>query len=166
MLLQAGTPAFQIAENAEVILDERLRQLHGLWLKARLDGRLPPRSFIDPIALRFVIGSLLVFEVVEPGPRYRYRLVGTDVVDHLGMELTGIWLDEHPDRDRLGDIMQVLTLARQSGQPVSFRYKLKLFDEIWPCESLVLPISNHADEMPEILAGQIFPSAMPRWRRS
>jgi len=166
MLSQAGKPAFQIVEDTGIILDDRLRQLHSLWLAAHFDGRPPPRAFIDPIALRFVIGSLLLFEVAEPGPRYRYRLVGTDVVDHLGMELTGLWLEDHPDHDRLGDIIQVLTLAWQTGQAVSFHYKLKLFDEKWRCESLVLPILDTPGEMPVILAAQIFPSTMPRWRRS
>lgn len=58
----------------------------------------PGKDFLDPLRLRFLLGSLSLLEIQRQPLRFRYRLVGTDIVQRPGMELTGKWLDDHPER--------------------------------------------------------------------
>jgi hypothetical protein len=56
--------------------------------------RLPARADIDPLDLRRMLPALLLVDVVGPESRLRYRLVGTGIVERLGVDLTGQYLDE------------------------------------------------------------------------
>jgi hypothetical protein len=167
-MLTVGPTKIEVMAETAVLGDARLHRLHGLWHAARVANgdALPDHGFVDPLQLRFIIGSLLLFDV-QPDPlRFRYRLVGTDVVDHLGIELTGMWLDQHPDVQRIDRITATLELAWCQQSAVHFTYALMSFKRRWPCESLVLPLAGLPDEMPLLLVGQVFPKDMPRFRRS
>ena len=167
-MLTVGATNIEAMAEAVVLRDARLRRLHDLWCAARAanDDVLPGHGFVDPLQLRFIIGSLLLFEVQADPLRFRYRLVGTDVVDHLGIELTGLWLDQHPDVQRVDRIAATLELAWSRQIAVHFTYALMSFKRHWPCESLVLPLAGLPGEPPLLLVGQVFPKDMPRFRRS
>ena len=166
-MLTVGPTKIEIMVDGAELADQRLHRLYGLWCAARTanSNTLPDHAFIDPLHLRFIIGSLLLFEVQPEPLRFRYRLVGTDVVDHLGLELTGLWLDEHPDVDRIDRIAATLELAWNRQCAVHFTYALMSFKRRWPCESLVLPLAALPGQAPLLLVGQIFPKDMPRFRR-
>lgn len=167
-MLTVGPTKIEVVADDAALSDLRLRQLHGLWRDARAaNGGTPPdHAFVDPLNLRFIIGALLLFEVHPDPLRFRYRLVGTDIVDHLGVELTGLWLHQHPDVQRIDRIATTLELAWNRQCAVHFTFGLMAFQRRWPCEALVLPLSNGPGEAPLLLVGQIFPRDMPRFRRS
>lgn len=167
-MLTVGPTNIEVVADEAALSDVRLRRLHSLWQDARSanGGRLPDHAFVDPLALRFIIGALLLFEVHTGPLRFRYRLVGTDIVDHLGIELTGLWLHEHPDVQRADRIATTLELAWNRQCAVHFTFTLMSFKRRWPCEALVLPLSHGPGEAPLLLVGQIFPKDMPRFRRS
>lgn len=167
-MLTVGPTKIEVVTDDAALSDARLRQLHGLWREARAaNGGTPPdHAFVDPLTLRFIIGALLLFEVHPDPLRFRYRLVGTDIVDHLGVELTGLWLHQHPDVHRIDGIATTLELAWNRQCAVHFTFSVMSFQRRWPCEALVLPLSSAPGEAPLLLVGQIFPKDMPRFRRS
>jgi hypothetical protein len=79
--------------GAASILDARIRALYRYWLGKRHGRRAPARADIDPIELRSLLPHIYLFDVVEPGPRLRYRLVGTAIAEMAG-EVTGRFVDE------------------------------------------------------------------------
>ncbi|WP_374298715.1 PAS domain-containing protein [Ferrovibrio sp.] len=165
-MLTVGSTKIETVDAPVVLGDERLRRLYGLWREAHAHGlRAPGRAFVDPLRLRFMIGMIVLMDVQPEPLRFRYRLVGTEVVDHLGVELTGSWLDQHPDAGRIDQIAAALSLAWRGQRAVRFTYKLSSFKQAWACETLILPLSHGDGEMPLLLAGQIFPKDMPRFRR-
>ncbi len=147
---------------AEQLGDERLRQLYALWL-AR--GPAPDPSFIDPVALRFILGSIIVFAVVGGGERtslrFRYRLCGTQVVDRMGMDLTGRHVDEHPVPESRILIGRLLESVVRERAPYLVRADRRKYSRIWRTESAVLPLFDPAGEITTILAGQIVPPDVP-----
>lgn len=167
-MLTVGSSTIEVVAEEAALADLRLHRLHGLWRDARAaNGNLvPDHGFVDPLNLRFIIGCLLLFEVHADPLRFRYRLVGTDIVDHLGVELTGLWLHEHPDVERIDGIATTLELAWTRQAAVHFSFALKSFKRWWACEALVLPLAAGPGETPLLLVGQIFPKDMPRFRRS
>lgn len=166
-MLTVGTTKIETVEAPDALADERLRRLYGLWREAHDHDLKPPtHAVVDPMDLRFIIGNILLMEVQAEPLRFRYRLVGTEIVDHLGVELTGLWLDQHPDAGRIDEIATAFTLAWRNRCAVHVSFKLSSFKQVWPCEALVLPLSPMPGEMPLLLVGQIFPKDMPRFRRA
>jgi hypothetical protein len=92
------TPRFTFPAEAR---DPRFRAFFDYWLsKAPDDGRrLPGRQHIDPIEMRRFLPYILLFDVVHEGGRYRfrYRLVGTHVVDLHGHSRVGDYVDDYAD---------------------------------------------------------------------
>lgn len=167
-MLTAGATTIEVMADGAILADPRLNRLYGLWCEACAanSGKPPGHAFVDPLHLRFIIGSLLLFEVHPDPLRFRYRLVGTDIVDHLGVELTGLWLHQHPDVHRIDGIATTLELAWSRQAAVRVAFSLMSFKRRWSCEALVLPLASAVGELPLLLVGQIFPQDMPRFRRN
>jgi len=85
----------KMAQTLPADTDERL--LIGLeYWRARhhADGRIPGRGDIDPIDMRRILAGVCLYDVQADLLRFRYRLVGTEVVERLERDYTGHWLDE------------------------------------------------------------------------
>jgi hypothetical protein len=69
-------------------MPERLwRQLHRYWLSKHVDGRVPSRSDIDPIVeIPRLVSNLILLDARN---NFTYRLVGSEVVERHGMDMTG-----------------------------------------------------------------------------
>jgi hypothetical protein len=72
----------------------RVRQFYEYWLAVAPPGRLPGRQHIAPEDLVPLLPRLWILDVFRDPLRFRYRLLGTDLVRSVGREMTGEWLDE------------------------------------------------------------------------
>ena len=71
------------------------RRLLRYWLGKRGRARqLPGRPDVDPAELKPVLPFLLLIDVEGPPLRFRFRLVGTELVRVYGREYTGLYLDD------------------------------------------------------------------------
>jgi hypothetical protein len=81
--------------------------LLGYWRAKRRPGILPGRKDIDPVDIRpDVLPNLQLIDVVPAHPRrrFRFRLVGTRIVDLTGRESTGRFVDEIIDPARVAEM--------------------------------------------------------------
>jgi len=63
------------------------KQLHQYWLSKHVDGRAPSRSDIDPITeIPQLVRNLILLDAKNS---FTYRLVGSEVVERHGMDMTG-----------------------------------------------------------------------------
>ena len=88
---------FDIGEgDAHAIPDSRLRDLAAYWFGRRENGLTPLRQAIDPLEFPALLPNVILLDRVSSptGDRFRFRLVGTQVVEIAGRELTGRFLDE------------------------------------------------------------------------
>lgn len=73
-------------------------KVHGLfeyWHSIRPDSAsLPGRAHFEPLAIPALLPRLILLDVVGRPARFRYRLIGTRMVDALADDFTGRWLDE------------------------------------------------------------------------
>jgi hypothetical protein len=77
--------------------DTRLKRFADYLREKARHGKLPGRQDIEPVEIPDLLPYLVLYDVVpqESGcPRYRTRLVGTRVVELLGDETTGKFLDD------------------------------------------------------------------------
>ncbi|WP_341915552.1 PAS domain-containing protein [Ferrovibrio terrae] len=131
-----------------------LRQLHTYWDTKRAGRPYPGREDIDPLDLRFVIGSLLLVDI-EPSPlRFRYRLFGTDIAQRQGFDMTGKYLDQHPWPELAAMARQTYISVMESHQPALIQRRGLVGEQYVSHQSLVLPLGHAAVEM--LLIGVVF----------
>ncbi|HLI10964.1 MAG TPA: PAS domain-containing protein [Alphaproteobacteria bacterium] len=70
------------------------------WESKRAGRAMPRRDDIDPMEIPKLLPYLSLAEVGEEGRRFRYRLVGTAVVEAYGLDYTGLYVDELLSGDR------------------------------------------------------------------
>jgi hypothetical protein len=91
----ATTTAQDMASSFDisVVHSPRIRKLNTYWL-AKAKGQVPKRSDIDPVDVRELLPNLMMIDMLGDPVRFRYRLVGTRVVQYTGFDFTGLCLDE------------------------------------------------------------------------
>jgi hypothetical protein len=119
-----------------------LRRLYEDW-KVRRHCPIPRRADFDPAALSYILGSLSLIEVWRNPIRFRARVHGTRLAQHLGLEFTGKFLDEALPSKYLKLVTAHLTDVVEHARP-SFGW---LVDQAvnpptLENESLVLPLSR------------------------
>jgi hypothetical protein len=75
----------------------RIHRVYAYWKSIHPVSGLPGRQHIEPMALGDLLPGIWLVDVSQDPFRLRYRLVGTGVVEAMGRDTTGQWLDEaHP----------------------------------------------------------------------
>jgi hypothetical protein len=76
--------------------DPRLRDFFAYWRAKAPPGRLPGRQHLDPLDIPRLLRHIAMFDVVcsAGATRFRFRLMGTGVVQLMGNDYTGRWVDE------------------------------------------------------------------------
>lgn len=88
----------ELAEVNDIadIPEQQLRELFQYWTRIKGTRHMPARSDINPSEIVDLLPHITLIDV-EHGPlRYKYRLVGTEIVRSMGKDLTGSYLDEFP----------------------------------------------------------------------
>lgn len=88
----------------------------GFWRALCPPGRLPPKSAVDPIAMKRWLGHLSIVEVIDGGMDYRFRLYGSAVAAAVGFDLTGRSVSEYPG-ERRGPMRESYQLAVETRAP-------------------------------------------------
>ena len=76
---------------------EKIRQIVEYWVSIHPphpSGGLPGRQHFDPMQIPSLLPYIRLLDVVGSLPRFRVRLLGTQVREYMGEEQTGRWLDE------------------------------------------------------------------------
>ena len=83
--------------------DSGLRQLVKCWSDIRGDRAMPTRPEVNPFALRGLLRFTQMFDVIDAGRDFRYRVVGSGIFEQTGLQLTGKCVSEleEPLRSRM-----------------------------------------------------------------
>lgn len=94
-----------------------LKHLHSLWSsKVSENGTLPARSDFDPAEmLATVLPYISLFDVIrsETKLRFRIRLIGTGIVEEIGRDMTGRFLDEVQKTSQIAARAEWMVMNRQ-----------------------------------------------------
>ncbi|HYM30423.1 MAG TPA: PAS domain-containing protein [Candidatus Cybelea sp.] len=66
-----------------------IQELVDYWEKKRAGRMAPSRAEIDPAELKAHLPHIHLIDVIDGGADFRYRLVGTSIVQGLGRDNTG-----------------------------------------------------------------------------
>lgn len=163
---------YGVVDSVDKLQHPLIRRLHDDWVAAAPSaGRLPAHDFADPLQLSYLLGLLVVMDVVWPphtdgfagALRFRYRLVGTDVVARRQRDVTGEFMDQHFDPGVASTGPMVCSLAVEKRRPVYLTAMRHMFEKHYPLEYIVLPLVDAGGErIDRLVAAQIYPPETPR----
>lgn len=154
--------------NIGLVLDPELsRLLPGAedllahWNANRGASGLPDRSSFDPLSLRPYLGNLLIVDVEDGQPerRYRYRLIGTEVADMSGRDMTGRYFEDIYNPTALTEMRHCFGWVVDRKQPArvfgTFRHAHRAFLAF---EGIFLPVTTDGGDSVNQVIGYIAPS--------
>jgi hypothetical protein len=147
------------AADAKQRWNPRLRRLHDYWVSITPPERLPGRRHFDPTAIPDLLPNIWLLDVETEPFRLRYRLAGTNIVQALKREVTGMWLDDVHTKLKTETVL--LDRYRRIvlyGEP-SWRRGRPIFshDPVWPeIENLMLPLATNGTTVDTILCMTLF----------
>jgi hypothetical protein len=139
------------------IAHPKLRQLYEYWDGKRAGRAMPSRADLDPVEMRFVIGNVILVDVIEGKPLgFRIRLHGTNLSEQVRFDLTGKMLDEMP-------LAEFRELTRQSFSKVATTKQLlhahrdRILDSRRRSyETVILPLSSDGERVDRILCALFY----------
>ncbi len=137
----------------------KLQRFYLYWKKLHPPGRLPGRQHFDPLDIPDLLAALWLLDVQREPFRLRYRVVGTRIIEAIGREVTGMWLDQaHPHLvndaayfDRYRTIVETRTPNRRRGKPKAWAQ-----DEYREVENLAAPLASDGETVDMILMFSVF----------
>jgi len=120
-------------------LPPKLALLNTWWRKTReaKNGALPGRADVDPAALKNLLAHIALVDVLRDPLDWRYRLVGTQLVEVMGGARTAIE----------GSVM-LMTRLLETRAPLAFSGTLYWLEKDYVSfTALVLPLSNDGTEI-------------------
>jgi len=140
------------------IREPRLKRFYDYWQMARRGRRFPARCDIDPLDFPYMLGNVMLVDVLRDPLRFRIRLHATNVVDRAGLDLTGKLIDEMPaERRKAAEAHYRQVLAQRA--PLALCYEHHPIDErMWNCEVLVLPLSTDGTTIDMLMSAFVWNS--------
>lgn len=141
--------------------EEAIGRLFAYWNDRRGARRFPARRDLDPIEMRYALGGITLFDVERPAtaegkPRFRYRLIGSDIVARDGFDFTGRYLDDLPLPQYRTLLLARLEMLIRDPAPRLIRNK-QFYDERWyDYEAIWLPLAEDGETPDIMMACQIF----------
>ncbi|WP_179953923.1 PAS domain-containing protein [Denitrobaculum tricleocarpae] len=127
------------------------RDLLEYWDVIRGEGHLPARSDFDPLAVPHALPYVGLIDIIEPGPQFRYRLIGTKLPAYAGGRLEGRLVDEQKTPGIAAYLNCVYELPYRFRQPVFIRECADYEDGDEDCLArLILPMAQDRN-MPDML---------------
>lgn len=144
----------------------RLDGLYQYWLKRRGERRLPPRRDMLPEEMREFLGYIVLVDVTEPPHRFRFRLVGTEISNAYGRDMTGLYVDDITTAAYREMLLDHYGRAVDTAEPALHRLR---FVE-WPGKAhelvrLTLPLSDDGQTVNMLIVISSFGDELKGQRR-
>lgn len=149
-----GFPAFEF--ESEVVSEG-----YAYWISKNDSGRLPRRSDIRPAEIPRLLPDVMLLDVRrEPDWNFRYRLIGTRVVEYCHDDYTGMWLSEIAHQRPPGELWNNFRQAAEQAMPLFPRspYEGPRTD-FRRAEDIILPLAEDGVRVDTLL---IFVAFLPR----
>lgn len=130
-----------------------LMRLFDYWRTRHRGDLLPARRDIDPMDLAFILGDLVLVDVLSDPRRFRYRLVGANVARRSSQDNTGVMVHEHPDAEFRPTALRFYAGIATAVRPDGERRKMLTSEGLRKYEILGLPLAADGRTVDMILVG-------------
>jgi hypothetical protein len=135
------------------LMNEGMRRIYDYWMSRRKNGRLPRREDIDPSDVTDLLPHIFLVDIEENPRHYRFRLVGTKVVECFGLDMTGKTIDSLDLGDDADAILKHYDQAVDHGEPIYDRHRFwtEAYGQHLNYERLLLPLSSDGKRVDKLL---------------
>ncbi len=140
--------------TVDSLKNENNQALYDYWSGQRDSDKLPARGDIDPVDMRFILGHILIVDVLRDPLNFQYRLVGSGISTDLGFDLTGQKLTEHPDPTYRRFATEIYTRVVETVTPLVVQVDAMIDGRIRRYEAVVLPLAVDGETVDAVLVGQ------------
>lgn len=159
----ARNPVVVWTPEQDQLDDNRLQRLASYWREKADDQDAASISAIDPMEMRYVLGYIMLLDVIDAGYDFRYRLYGTQISERFGKDVTKKTIRQFGDNEYIVNFFlgayQAVTERRQ---PLLTVHYPKNASETESWTRLILPLKNENNEIARLLVGQIPGEWRPR----
>lgn len=149
--------------SLRVLLDNphsQLARIYGLWTAAAAAAgkHLPGVNALGPPQLKSVLPDVHVYNVRPEPPRYAFRLIGTRVTEHMGLNLTGRPVDDIPSDTLRAVVTEILNTVETRRTTVHIKAPRAVAlpnGSHRPLESLWMPFGEDGEAVSRIMAVSI-----------
>ena len=132
------------------------------WNEVRGARAMPRRRDIDPASLTQALPHLQITEAIDGGNRFRYRLVGSAIVQAFGGDFTGKYVDELVSGRRDSFVHACYRAVCSSGRPAFVRSKYMTTRYVdLTANRMLMPLSEDGREVNQILGALTFEFTRP-----
>lgn len=147
--------AFQLPEDC----DHRVHAIYDYWCGLRSGKRLPARRDVDPADVPALLPYLWLTDVERDPPRFRFRLIGSAIVEGLGRDLTGRYFDQCFDNFDGSPPHRTLVEISAKGRPAWRRGPALLTRKdynVKEMERIILPLASDGETVDLFLALSVY----------
>lgn len=129
-----------------------LRRLLNLWEERRGARSLPGRPDFSADELMSFGGRIMLIDVEHEPRRYKFRLIGTFIVDMLSRDVTGRYLEEVYPPDYYEQIIQSLEYCIEKRRPMRAQSKMSHAEKDHIIAEVIdLPLSSDGETVDMIM---------------
>ena len=137
-----------------VFRDDRLPRLFDYWLGKRGNRQAPARRNIKPMEIPALLPIVHLIDVHEDPLAFRHRLVGTEIVEMVGRDVTGKLVDESLYGKATREVFDGLAAVAWEVRPYRRLARLDYHDRPWlAMEALEMPLLDDDGRVNMILRG-------------
>ncbi len=132
-----------------------LQKIYQYWLGMKGDRLMPSRADLNPTEIAGLLQYISLIDVDANTSRYKMRLIGTETVKAMGIDVTGKYLDEMPQVEAL--------LKKNYDWLVQGKKPYINFDRLkWSSKSyleyyaLGLPLSENGEDVNMLMFGMYY----------
>ena len=140
-----------------IVRTTELRRLLQHWYDLKGDQPLPRRADLDPTDIAYCLGHVALIEI-EPPFRPRYRLVGTRLVDLLGEDPTGRYVDEMYSTAIRGEALDAYRRTIETGEPDYAERVFNLLFLKFGYYRLLLPFAWRSEGRADLVLAAFYPT--------
>lgn len=142
-----------MSDILSTITDDNLQRLYQYWNGKRGERRFPARRDIDPLDFAYVLGWVTLVDITyNPTTRFRFRLYGSELAHRIGLDLTGTYADQHPNREFGTMLQRSWQEVVDRGEPICSHYDRIVDNRKQPWEALRMPMSADGKTIDMLLA--------------
>ncbi len=152
-------PEFVWDPAPEDLPDPKLQRLIEYWRSLAPEGGIASARAVDPLDIAFILGHVLLLDVLDGGNDFRYRVYGTSVAEYVGVDMTGRRTSEFEGFIPVFFIATYKAAIRRRA-PIYMYYTTPLPLDLRAWHRLVMPLAGEGGGIVRFLTAML----PARWR--
>jgi hypothetical protein len=132
--------------------EPRLQRFLGYLEEKRAGRDFAARRDIDPLDFPYILGDVVLLDVLYDPIRFRYRVVGTGLATWRGYDLQGKFVDSHPDPEYRAFVLARYRETVERRCPTGGVYDLFLDGKQRRYQCVRVPLSENGATIDMIIA--------------